>query len=424
VLYEKSDHVGGHSTSHVDPHGFVWDEGGHVIFSHYPYFDKLVDQMLGKEVHERVRESWIVTGESWVPYPFQNNLRYLPKSVQIDCLLGAAKASANGMGRNAENFRDWILETFGEGIAQAFMFPYNSKVWTTPLEHMSKSWIGERVSVVDFKRLLENVLLQRDDVAWGPNNKFKFPLHGGTGEIYRRMASCFPGKLSHGKQLAAVDPVRRTVSFADGTGDTYDLLITTAPLDLLVQNMKSPDGKLVEATQDLHHNNLLVLGVGLKKKIETGRCWIYFTDKEMPCYRATYFSHYSPNNVPNGDTQQYSSLMCEMSFRVGDTPDPERVLDQVIAGLIRSKILEDSDRERIISRYHRSIAYSYPIPTLQRDRALNILQPALMKQGIYSRGRFGAWRYEIGNMDHSVMMGVETVNHLLAGEQENVFRSS
>jgi hypothetical protein len=116
--------------------------------------------------------------------------------------------------------------------------------------------------------------------------------------------------------------------------------------------------------------------------------------------------------------------MCEMSFRVGDTPDPERVLDQVIAGLIRSKILEDSDRERIISRYHRSIAYSYPIPTLQRDRALNILQPALMKQGIYSRGRFGAWRYEIGNMDHSVMMGVETVNHLLAGEQENVFRSS
>ena len=35
LLYEKSDHVGGHSTSHVDEEGFVWDEGGHVIFSHY-----------------------------------------------------------------------------------------------------------------------------------------------------------------------------------------------------------------------------------------------------------------------------------------------------------------------------------------------------------------------------------------------------
>lgn len=424
LLYEKSDHVGGHSTSHVDKNGFVWDEGGHVIFSHYPYFDNLVDQMLGKEVHERIRESWIVNGEHWVPYPFQNNLRYLPKSVQLNCLLGAAKASANGRGRSATNFRDWILETFGEGIAEAFMFPYNSKVWTTPLEQMSKTWIGERVSVVDFKRLLENVLYERDDVGWGPNSKFRFPLHGGTGEIYRRVANQFPDKVHRGKELAEIDPARRTVSFADGTGDTYDVLISTAPLDLVVQRMKAVDGKLMDATQDLHHNNLLVVGVGLKKKIETGRCWIYFTDKEMPCYRATYFSHYSPNNVPNGDTENYSSLMCEISFRIGEDPDPEHVLDQVIAGLIRATILEESDRERIVSRYHRTIPYSYPIPTLNRDRALGVLQPALMKEGIYSRGRFGAWRYEIGNMDHSVMMGVEAVNHALAGEPETVFHSS
>ena len=39
VMYEKSDDVGGHATSHVDKNGFVWDEGGHVIFSHYQYFD-------------------------------------------------------------------------------------------------------------------------------------------------------------------------------------------------------------------------------------------------------------------------------------------------------------------------------------------------------------------------------------------------
>src|SRR5215467_3524379 len=132
-LYEKADDVGGHSTSHVDAKGFVWDEGGHVIFSHYPYFDQLVDKMLRKEVHEK-------------------------------CLVGLAKATANGAGKEAANFRDWILAAFGEGIAEAFMFPYNSKVWTTPLERMSKSWIADRVAVVDFKRVLENVLYERDDV--------------------------------------------------------------------------------------------------------------------------------------------------------------------------------------------------------------------------------------------------------------------
>ena len=44
VLYEKTGDVGGHSTSHVDENGFVWDEGGHVIFSHYKYFDDLIDK--------------------------------------------------------------------------------------------------------------------------------------------------------------------------------------------------------------------------------------------------------------------------------------------------------------------------------------------------------------------------------------------
>ena len=422
-LFEKSDYAGGHSSSHVDEHGFVWDEGGHVIFSHFPYFDRLVERMLGSEIHERVRESWIVTDQTWVPYPFQNNLRYLPKQVQLDCLLGAAKAAANGHGRNAANFREWILETFGQGIADAFMFPYNSKVWTTPLEQMSKSWIGERVSVIDFERLLKSVVFGQDDVGWGPNSKFKFPLHGGTGEIYRRMADHFPGRVKYGKKLVEVDPIRQTVSFADGTGETYDALISTVPLDLLVRGIRNVDQELLDATQDLHHNNLLVLGLGLKKKIETRRCWIYFTEEQMPCYRATYFSHYSPNNVPNGDTETYSSLMCEVSLRVGENPDPCEMLDRVIAGLIRGSILEEADRSRIISRYHRTIPYSYPIPTLNRDRALHILQPALMERRIYSRGRFGAWRYEVGNMDHSVMMGVEAVDHILKAKPETVFHS-
>jgi protoporphyrinogen oxidase len=422
ALYEKSDDVGGHATSHVDSSGFLWDEGGHVIFSHYPYFDRLVDEALGNEVHECVRESWIVNGNSWVPYPFQNNLRYMPKEVQLKCLVGAAKAAANGQGESA-NFRDWILATFGEGIAEAFMFPYNQKVWTTPLERMSKSWIGERVAVVDFKRLLENVLFERDDVGWGPNSKFKFPLHGGTGAIYRRIARCFPGRVNTGKKLAEVDTVRRTVSFTDGSGDSYDVLISTAPIDLLVQMLKPAQTELLDAAALLEHNNLLVLGLGLEKPIQTSKCWIYFTEADMPCYRATYFSHYSPFNVPEGNTERYSSLMCEVSYKIGEMPDASKVTEQVIGGLIRAGMLEKTDRDRIVSRYHRSVQYSYPIPTLTRDRALSIVQPALIDKGIYSRGRFGAWRYEIGNMDHSVMMGVEAVNHALAGEKETVFTS-
>jgi protoporphyrinogen oxidase len=218
--------------------------------------------------------------------------------------------------------------------------------------------------------------------------------------------------------------VQKRISFADGSGDNYDVLISTMPLDQLVQIMKPAEGRLLDAASSLEHNNLLVVGVGLKKKIETGRCWIYFSDAEMPCYRATYFSHYSPFNVPNGDIETYSSFMCEISLRAGEHPDPDKLLDQVIAGLIRAKMLDQGDRDLIVSRYERFVGYSYPIPTLGRDQALAVLQPALFGKGIYSRGRFGAWRYEVGNMDHSVMMGVEAADNIVSGEKELVFHSA
>ena len=37
----------------------------------------------------------------------------------------------------------------------------------------------------------------------------------------------------------------------------------------------------------------------------------------------------------------------------------------------------------------------------------------------------GAWRYEIGNMDYSVIIGVEAVvDHAVSGKAESVFHSS
>jgi hypothetical protein len=72
----------------------------------------------------------------------------------------------------------------------------------------------------------------------------------------------------------------------------------------------------------------------------------------------------------------------------------------------------------IVSRYLIDISYSYPVPTLARDRALLVIQPYLESKSVFSRGRFGAWKYEVGNMDHSFMQGVEVVERLLLGKNE------
>ena len=54
--------------------------------------------------------------------------------------------------------------------------------------------------------------------------------------------------------------------------------------------------------------------------------------------------------------------------------------------------------------------------------AFQPFQPFLMERDVYSRGRFGAWLYENGNMDHSVMQGVEVVDSLLLGTKETTWK--
>jgi hypothetical protein len=61
------------------------------------------------------------------------------------------------------------------------------------------------------------------------------------------------------------------------------------------------------------------------------------------------------------------------------------------------------------------------VPSVERDDALGTVQPWLRSNDIWSRGRFGAWLYEIGNMDHSAMQGVEFANHVMCGEPESVW---
>ena len=414
VVLEREAWVGGNGASFVDDAGFTWDIGCHVVFSHFGEFDRLLAEALGADFHEHDRSSFVHFDGRFVPYPFQNNLRYLAPGDVVECLLGLIEAPG---GNGAVDFGSWLDATFGPGIARLFLRPYNTKIWTVPPEEMSAGWIAERVPVVDYRRALENVVLARDDVGWGPNNRFRFPTQGGTGEIYRRLASTLGDRVRLESPVARVDPARRTVELEDGERVEYETLVSTIPLDRLVAAAHGAPSEVREAAASLVHTSVAVVGVGLEAPLSDDRSWFYHPDPGVPFYRATNFAKYAPANVPGSDVGRFSSWLTETSFRPGRPPGG-RHADDVRAALVTCGLVTPD--ARVASLHRMDIEYAYPVPTVARDAALTTIEHWLVGHSILSRGRFGTWRYEIGNMDHAVKMGVDAARLIAEGRPEEL----
>ena len=305
---------------------------------------------------------------------------------------------------------------------------------------MQCAWLGERVAAPNLKAVTKNVILQKTAGNWGPNATFRFPARGGTGGIWIALAKTLPKeKTRFGKHgtVKAVDADKKIVTLEDGKTIQYDKLVNTMGIDALVE--KIGDQSLISASKQLYYSSTHVVGVGIRgaRPERIGdKCWLYFPEDNAPFYRATIFSNYSPNNQPadsvklptqqlaNGDKPSstearegpYWSIMLEVSESGMKPVDNANLLIDSIQGLLNTSMLKPTDE--IVSTYHRRFDHGYPTPSLEREGALSKLLPALQEKGIYSRGRFGSWRYEVGNQDHSFMLGVEAADNIVNGAAE------
>ena len=419
AIYEKQNHIGGLSASFRDENGFTWDIGGHIIFSVMDRFNSLVAKLLDENTVSHVRESWVWLLDTFVRYPFQNNIHFLPKEACYDCVMGLIENLGHPVGE-PRNFQDWIHKIFGRGIARYFMIPYNKKVWATDPTAMDFNWIAERVSVVDVGQIVKNLIFEEPDHAWGPNNYFTFPLHGGTGGLFEAFGPHVENNLRLEHEFVKLDPGRREVTFRNGHTDTYDVLITSIPVNVLIAGIENTPSDIRTATDRIRWAGCYVVGIGIEKPCPSKKNWMYFPQNDAPFYRVTYLSNYSPNMTPDRD--RYFSFLAETSYSSYRHVDPNTIIDETIQGLTNSKLLGKEDLGRIVSTYLIDAPYSLPVPFLGRDSVMKVIQDYLQPQEIYSRGRFGGWRYEIGNMDHSVIQGMEIVDSLLCGEGEKLYR--
>jgi hypothetical protein len=194
----------------------------------------------------------------------------------------------------------------------------------------------------------------------------------------------------------------------------------------------------------------------------------------LPGWTVARSSAFSANFVRSG--KQWS-LMCEVSESsmkpgarvwlvvqhcafahscIVATVDQKEIVAQAEKGLLATKLISPEHKvlhifphtypwlawkrgfpAQILSRFHIRLEYGYPTPFLGRDQLCNPIHEALRKRSIlrsefgvlfstfvlrcisilvFSRGRFGAWKYEVSNQDHSMMQGVEAADQFVFGQ--------
>ena len=203
-----------------------------------------MDRALGDAWVEHVREAWVWMRDRWIPYPFQNNIWRLPEAELNACVDGLKALQSTRQSRSRRRrFANGCCDRLARASAMPSCSPTTARCGPTIRRRSNVQWMGERVATVNLPRILENIALKRDDVSWGPNSTFRFPLHGGTGAIWQSRAATVAGRAPAFRSCdracrhaaSAASKPRRARSIE------YDALISTMPLDRLLMTIDGLD---------------------------------------------------------------------------------------------------------------------------------------------------------------------------------------
>jgi protoporphyrinogen oxidase len=409
AVFEKGDRVGGTCCSeYVD--GFTFDYTGHFLHFVTEDVKTLVLEIMGGNLHSLERDSWIFSHNVFTPYPFQQNTYGLPVEVVKECIVGLIEAKHNGQKNGVEvpkdrsmNFKEWIDQTFGRGIAKHFMVPYNEKLWTVPVEELTCAWMGRFIPQPSIEDVIEGALSRKPQRV-GYNAKLWYPVKGGIEALPRAFASRLHN-VTLNREAVEIDVKRKAVRFKDGSETFYERLVSTMPMKQLVRIMKGAPSHVREAAERLRNNSVINVNFGIANRNVTEKHWIYFPERNYRFYRAGFPHNFSPYQVPSG----CSSVNVEISYSGQRPIDYKEAIQLAKEDLIRADILKTSDK--IVVEKCLEISCAYVIYDKNHVNIVDTIQNYLREQEIYSIGRYGAWEYS--SMEDAIVHGRKAAEKLL-----------
>lgn len=391
-VLEAEDRVGGLCRS-LAADGFTFDpHGSHVLFSRQPEAMAFYEDLLAGNVARRRRNTKVFYKGRYVKYPFENGLSELPVEDNLACLLGyvqAYVARATGASPKPTNFREWMYYRFGKGITDAYLLPYNEKIWKTPAEDMGIEWVEGRVPDPPLEDVLKSSLGFPTE-GYTHQLNFLYPREGGVESLIRGLVPMVPKVRPHFRVRSVRKRGDRWVVGDGNETREYEGLVATIPIPELVAALEDAPAEVRAAGRSLVHRSLVTVMLGIARPNLNEFSWVYFpTPADGKFNRISFPSNFSDRTAPAGTSSAMAEITCEAGDATWSSPD-EALVEHVVERANHLGVFHRSDV--VLNRVART-RYAYVVFDRAHRRNLDVVEAYAQKAGLHLLGRFGQFEY-------------------------------
>ena len=404
-VHEREAAAGGKATS-VTVEGFSFDVTGHWLHLRDPEMQALANRLLPGEWMEVERRARVLSHGVMTRYPFQANTYGLPPAVVKECLLGFFDAVRQQEAGAAppDNFYEYILLHFGEGIARHFMVPYNQKMWGVHPREITAAWCSRFVPRPTLEEVVAGAVGAHAE-GLGYNPRFLYPVSGGIGRLAAAFGHALGPALHLSHAATSIDWRQRRVRFADGDERGYEHLVSSLPLPQLVERLQDVPESVTEAAARLRWTTVAYVNYGCRGTVNRGFHWVYVPEERFPFYRVGSYSNAAPHLAPDG----HGSLYVEMTVPSPEV-DWEMLLPDVRRGLTEAGLIPSEDV--IVVEDPRVVPVAYVVFDHDCYAARKTIFEFLDSASVRSIGRYGRWTY--GSMEDAMVDGRKTALEIMS----------
>lgn len=374
IIIERDNQIGGYCKT-ITEGDYVWDYSGHFFHFLRPEIrDYVMERISPDEMLTVKKYTQIYYKGRHIDFPFQMNIHQLEQEEFIDCLYDLFSIPDDA-DQHIATFKQMLYAKFGRGIAEKFLIPYNSKLYATDLDSLDVDAMGRFFPYANKEQIVRNF---RHSTTQSYNATFLYPKKGCIRVVDSVASHVDMQKVSFGEWLVSVD-IEKKMATTNKRTIAYDNLISsTAFPSLLSMCGVAYDPSIYSC------NKVLVFNLGFDKKgPEKQNNWIYFPDPDLVFYRVGFY-----DNILGQDKM---SLYVEIGFNHNaDIPDETALLQRTLDDLKRVGVVTD---QQCVAHCMVLMDPAYVHITQQSEADKADKMALLAQHGVYSIGRYGAWKY-------------------------------